>query len=69
MANKLYIICRKCGSDSVDIHIDDECPDDPTGFVTFRCTECAELTSIGEWAEFNNRKVVDNRERQKPTNK
>lgn len=63
MASKVYIICRKCGSDEIDFHISNECPDDPTGFVSMVCSDCGELTSIGEWAEFNKRKVEDKRKK------
>ena len=63
MASKVYIICRKCGSDDIKFIIDDPCPDDPLGFVSISCNDCSELTAINEWAEFNNKKVVDRRKR------
>ncbi|VOH55644.1 hypothetical protein MIJ3_00328 [Pseudomonas phage vB_PaeM_MIJ3] len=61
MANKLHIICAKCGSTLINIKIPKVCADDPLNVVYFSCENCKELTGIYEWAETNNRKVVDDR--------
>ena len=51
MAQKAYIICQKCGSDEMEFIIDP--PDQESCGVYLSCHNCAELTSVEEWNEFN----------------
>lgn len=59
MALKLHVICAKCGSDDIHIQLLAAGPDNqsPEEQVCFTCGNCAELTSIGEWAEANCRTI------------
>lgn len=59
MALKLHIICAKCGSDDIHIQLLAAGPDNqsPEEQVCFVCRNCAELTSVGEWAEANRRTI------------
>ena len=57
MALKVHIICAKCGSDDVKFKIDipeskEEREECGCG-VYISCCNCAELTSVEEWNEFN----------------
>lgn len=61
MGRKVHVICGKCGSDEMDIVLYDVCPDDPQSLAAFSCSNCAELTSVAEWAEANKRKIRDER--------
>ncbi len=51
MAQKAYIICQKCGSDEMEFLIDP--PEQESCGVYLTCHNCAELTSVEEWNEFN----------------
>lgn len=51
MAQKVYIICQKCGSDEMEFLIDP--PDQESCGVYLTCYNCSELTSVEEWNEFN----------------
>ncbi|ENM5223827.1 hypothetical protein AB7124_004969 [Pseudomonas aeruginosa] len=60
--NKLYIICAKCGSNRINIRIPREvCPDNPQAVAHFICEDCGELTGVNEWAEHNDRRLIDMR--------
>lgn len=56
MGKKAHIICAKCGSDNVYFDIDEgETPEgeEYNSNVSICCNNCAELTGIEEWNEFN----------------
>lgn len=61
MGKKLHIICGKCGSDEINFVINKPCPDDHENVASMSCSNCAELTGISEWSEFNHREIIDNR--------
>lgn len=54
MALKVYMICAKCGSDEMHFKIEKpEYPEDGEIGVCIICENCAELTGVDEWNEFN----------------
>lgn len=58
-APKVHLICDKCKSTEMNFVIRDPCPDDPLNFISIQCAQCAELTGIDEWSQFNKRELFD----------
>jgi protein-arginine kinase activator protein McsA len=51
MGSKAHIICAKCGSDEMHFRIEKQTHDDIGTCLI--CENCAELTGLDEWNEFN----------------
>lgn len=51
MGSKAHIICAKCGSDEMYFEIGKQTGDFIEAYLC--CRNCAELTGLDEWNEFN----------------